>query len=220
MAVFFSIIKAALGYLLILAAFNAYGFLQKDLCQIQDIDPGFFSQNCPALPPPDQPASASGDLLIDIFFLCSLVVAMAFFVVYRKAKNNWHRFIYAKNQTEEAYTLLVSNIPVLDFPKPGEGKSKSEFFYRKHLEDYLEDRIRTWAETSDTWERDVDSNENDYLEVGMGRFRCCGRTRARSSPRPSSSPFRSATTSAGWRSSTTRGPRSSRAGPPSSRARG
>lgn len=33
---------------------------------------------------------------------------------------------------------MISNIPVLDFPKPGEIKQgKSEFFYRKHLENYL-----------------------------------------------------------------------------------
>lgn len=62
----------------------------------------------------------------------------------------------------------MSNIPVLDFPKKGEGRNRSEFFYRKHLEDYLEERVRSWVEGSDSWEREVDSNEKDYLEV-LGR---------------------------------------------------
>jgi hypothetical protein len=169
-AVFFSILKAAVVYLFVLAAFMAYGVYAKDVCQIQDLYSGFSYYRCPNPDPNPIPTPTPPSVLLvtDILYLCSLLVAMALFALYRKSKHSWHRSIYSKSQTEEAYTVLISNIPVLDFPKPGEGKSKSEFFYRKHLEDYLEDRIRAWEESSDSWERGVDSNENDYLEVLRG----------------------------------------------------
>lgn len=151
-AVFFSMYKAAIFYVLLLSVFTAFDIYSVDFCQIKDIIPDFTMQQCI-----NQDATAQEtQLLIDIVFLASLVISIIFFFIFKKVKNSWHRSIYSKNQTEESYTVMISNIPVLDFPRAGE--AKSEFFYRKHLETYLEDKIRAWAESSDTWQKGVDSN--------------------------------------------------------------
>ncbi len=60
---------------------------------------------------------------------------------------------------------MVSNIPVLDFPKQGESKQLNEFFYRKHLEEYFEAKVQAWVEERETWADIDDTNEGDFLEV-------------------------------------------------------
>ena len=142
---FFSMYKASIFYIFLLSAFTAYDLYSVDICQVKDIYPDFSLPQCV-----NQDSTAQEtQLVINIIFLASLVVSIVFFFIYRKVKNSWHRSIYSKNQTEESYTVMISNIPVLDFPRAGE--VKSEFFYRKHLETYLEDKIRAWAESSDRW---------------------------------------------------------------------
>lgn len=127
MAVFFSLLKATLVYVLILSLCAGYGFYFKDLCQILDLFPSWNYYRCPnpdpnPIPTPTPPGVV---LIVDILFLVGVVLSMVFFLIYRKSKHAWHREIYSKNQTEEAYTVMISNIPVLDFPKKGEGRNRS-----------------------------------------------------------------------------------------------
>lgn len=101
-AVFFSILKAALGYVLILSLCAGYGFYFKDFCQILDLYPSWEYYRCPNPDPnPIPTAPAPGVILItDILFLVGVVLSMVFFLIYRKGKHAWHREISARNQTE------------------------------------------------------------------------------------------------------------------------
>jgi preprotein translocase subunit Sec61beta len=131
-AVFFSFLKATIFYAFLLTAFAGYYIYSSEKCQILDLFPSFEGFQCHSQQEPDEAVAKSIKNVVTICFLVSLVVITIFIFIYKKTKNAWHRKIYSKNLTEESYTILVSNIPVLDFPSPGE--KKSEFFYRKHIE--------------------------------------------------------------------------------------
>jgi hypothetical protein len=62
---------------------------------------------------------------VSSLFLASIVAAIMFFIIYRKIKNSWNRSIASRILSEDKYTILISNIPVLDFPRPGESKKNS-----------------------------------------------------------------------------------------------
>lgn len=77
------------------------------------------------------------------FFLGSLLIAVVFFVIAHKKKNEWYSSIASKKPSEDSYTVLISGIPILDFPKKGE--ADNDFFYRRHLEKFLEEKVLAWA---------------------------------------------------------------------------
>jgi uncharacterized membrane protein len=125
--VFLSFLKAGVFYLFLLTIFAIF-FLLADLCHLSDLVSSV-TATC------DEQGLSS--TLVRALFLGSLVAAIIFFIVFRKMKNSWHRRIASRSLSEDNYTILISNIPVLDFPRPGESKKNSEFLYRKHLEQYL-----------------------------------------------------------------------------------
>jgi len=111
--VFLSFLKAGVFYVFLLTAFAAY-YLFDNLCQLSDFVASL-TLTC------DESGSSSP--LASALFLASLVVVIIFFIIFRKMKNSWHRFIISRSLTEDNYTILISNIPVLDFPRPGESKN-------------------------------------------------------------------------------------------------
>ena len=47
---------------------------------------------------------------------------------------------------------MVSNIPVLDFPKTNE-QNEVEFFHRKHLWEFFEQKVFSWLNEHKNWEK-------------------------------------------------------------------
>lgn len=63
--------------------------------------------------------SADSYLIEDILFDVTILVAIIYFFVYRNMQNNLQKFMNEKHMTEDDYTVLISNIPLIDFPKVG-----------------------------------------------------------------------------------------------------
>lgn len=71
----------------------------------------------------------------EILILVTIIFGIIFFFIYRKIQYNLNKTITEKFISEDTYTVLISNIPLIDFPKKTDPKSSSnsEFLYRKHL---------------------------------------------------------------------------------------
>lgn len=118
-AMFFSILKNEIFYVLLMILGSIYMSYLKIACQFDEIVPEMFAvQGCNFR----DISNNENFTLENILYLFSLLLAILFFVISRKLKNSWHRTIYLKNQTEDSFTILISNIPLLDFPKDTENK--------------------------------------------------------------------------------------------------
>lgn len=55
-------------------------------------------------------------LIHDILSLVLIVVSILFFFLYRRKQYTKAKALNDRNQVEEDYTILVENIPLIDFP--------------------------------------------------------------------------------------------------------
>ena len=79
-------------------------------------------------------------LIQDILILVVIVLSVVFFFLYRKRQYNKAKILNDRNQVEEDYTLLIENIPLIDFPSKNENKKQrlnqdeiSQLYHREHL---------------------------------------------------------------------------------------
>jgi hypothetical protein len=52
---------------------------------------------------------------LDILCLLIVIGSIVFFILYRKLQYKIYDSIDSENQTQDDYTILVENIPILDF---------------------------------------------------------------------------------------------------------
>ena len=79
----------------------------------------------------------------DILTLATIVLSIIFFFIYRKQQYRFNEEIDKNRQTEDDFTIFVSNIPLLDFPNAEEVRKmkhsdRYELYHRLHLWDYFE----------------------------------------------------------------------------------
>ncbi len=65
-------------------------------------------------------------MIVDILNLVGIVLTILFFAYNRRRQYNLNSLIDCETQNEADYTLFVSNIPLLEFPKKGEHIKKSD----------------------------------------------------------------------------------------------
>lgn len=80
----------------------------------------------------------------DILSLVFVLLSVVFFFLYRKSQYSKAQLLNNKNQVEEDYTILVENIPLIDFPSKAEAKKmranqgdRMELYHREHLWKYF-----------------------------------------------------------------------------------
>lgn len=106
-------------------------------------------------------------LIQDILSLAVIVLSVVFFFLYRKRQYNKAKVLNDRNQVEEDYTLLVENIPLIDFPSKNENKKQrmnqdeiSQLYHREHLWKFFERKIKNWVDKKEHWRRG--NNEADF----------------------------------------------------------
>lgn len=93
----------------------------------------------------------------DILDLVVVVFSIVFFFCYRKMQYHMAKVLDATRQTEDDFTILISNIPLIDFPTKKEGKkmrSNSEtmqLYHREHIWSFLQLKVQAWLDTQSHW---------------------------------------------------------------------
>jgi hypothetical protein len=64
-------------------------------------------------------------MIVDILNLVGIVLTIFFFAYNRRRQYKLSSLIDSETQNEADYTIFVSNIPLLEFPKKGEQNKKS-----------------------------------------------------------------------------------------------
>jgi hypothetical protein len=104
--------------------------------------------------------------IVDLLNLVVIVLSLVFFICVRRSQYRMYSLIDEDAQTEADYTLMISNVPILDFPKKGEESAhKLEFYYRKHLEEYFTQRVTSWLQDKNEWERRKDAIGKQLLAL-------------------------------------------------------
>ena len=110
---------------------GGYYVFATSQCQLEDIYPTIKLQGCndpKKVSASANNATGSTDLslatIIRIMSVVAVCVTILIFIIYRRQKNKWHKLISSNQLTEDTYTIMISNIPVLDFPSPGESKGR------------------------------------------------------------------------------------------------
>ena len=87
-----------------------------------------------------------------------VVLSILFFFFYRKDQYGKAQLLNNKNQVEEDYTILVENIPLIDFPSKAENKKirtnqvdNMELYHRQHLWKYFEAKVKGWIDKRKSW---------------------------------------------------------------------
>ena len=83
-------------------------------------------------------------LIQDILNLVVVVISILFFFCYRKKQYHIARVLDENEQTEDDYAILVTNIPLIDFPTKKDTKrlrakdpENMELFHREHIENFF-----------------------------------------------------------------------------------
>lgn len=100
--------------------------------------------------------------VLDILNLITIVLSIIFFLIYRKRQYEIYDSIDTNQQTQDDYSILIENIPILDLPADAE---EITIDYRKKLKEILEDKIRTWLEDFENWDEDTGVIEFEFKQL-------------------------------------------------------
>lgn len=86
---------------------------------------------------------------MDVLNLITIVGSIIFFVRYRQIQYEIYDNIDKSHQTQDDFTVLIENIPIMDFKEGSTllmDKKKIEFDYEQELKSIVEEKIHKWID--------------------------------------------------------------------------
>jgi len=86
---------------------------------------------------------------LDVLNLITIVGSIIFFVRYRQIQYEIYDNIDKSHQTQDDFTVLIENIPIMDFKEGSTllmDKKKIEFDYEQELKSIVEEKIHKWID--------------------------------------------------------------------------
>ncbi len=86
---------------------------------------------------------------MDVLNLITIIGSIIFFVRYRQIQYEIYDNIDKSHQTQDDFTVLIENIPIMDFKEGSTllmDKKKIEFDYEQELKSIVEVKIHKWID--------------------------------------------------------------------------
>jgi hypothetical protein len=86
---------------------------------------------------------------LDVLNLITIIGSIIFFVRYRQIQYEIYDNIDKSHQTQDDFTVLIENIPIMDFKEGSTllmDKKKIEFDYEQELKSIVEVKIHKWID--------------------------------------------------------------------------